>query len=168
MRGGWSGFGMVTVGIHPTDFELNPTKIPPGGVVKNCRNYKCTPCTFWPRVIADLWFSRNSILSIIHRYRLDHLKNMCEEELVKRVEASNAADILRSHDQYKKYLNIKFWRYWKIRKSHASDILRSFDLYLENSCFFLVKFWTVNSIFFILTALPTSTMRGPSSPLRWP
>jgi hypothetical protein len=29
------------------------------------------------------------------RYRLDHLKNMCEEELVKRVEASNAADILR-------------------------------------------------------------------------
>ena len=36
MRGGWSGFGMVTVGIHPTDFELNPTKIPPGGVVKNC------------------------------------------------------------------------------------------------------------------------------------
>ena len=37
MRGGWSGFGMVTVGIHPTDFELNPTKIPPGGVVQNCR-----------------------------------------------------------------------------------------------------------------------------------
>ena len=36
MRGGWSGFGMVTVGIHPTDFELNPTKIPPGGVVQNC------------------------------------------------------------------------------------------------------------------------------------
>ena len=32
---------------------------------------------------------------IIGRYRLDHLKNMCEEELVKRVEASNAADILR-------------------------------------------------------------------------
>ena len=36
MRGCWSGFGMVTVGIHPTDFELNPTKIPPGGVVQNC------------------------------------------------------------------------------------------------------------------------------------
>ena len=28
------------------------------------------------------------------RYRLDHLKHMCEEELVNRVEASNAADIL--------------------------------------------------------------------------
>ena len=31
------GFGMVTVGIHPTDFKLDPTKIPPGGVVQNCR-----------------------------------------------------------------------------------------------------------------------------------
>ena len=28
------------------------------------------------------------------RYRLDHLKHMCEEELVNRVEAANAADIL--------------------------------------------------------------------------
>ena len=35
MRGGWSGFGMVTVGIHPNDFDLNPNKIPPGGVVQN-------------------------------------------------------------------------------------------------------------------------------------
>ena len=36
-RGGWSGFGMATVGIDPTDFKLNPTKIPPGGVVQNSR-----------------------------------------------------------------------------------------------------------------------------------
>ena len=35
-RGGWSGFGMATVGIDPTNYELNPTKIPPGGVVQNC------------------------------------------------------------------------------------------------------------------------------------
>ena len=35
-EGGWSGFGMVTVGIHPNDFDLNPNKIPPGGVVQNC------------------------------------------------------------------------------------------------------------------------------------
>ena len=34
------------------------------------------------------------------RYRLDHLKNMCEEELVKRVEASNAADILSLAHKY--------------------------------------------------------------------
>ena len=36
LRGGWSGIGMATVGIHPTDLELDPTKIPPGGVVQNC------------------------------------------------------------------------------------------------------------------------------------
>ena len=36
MRGGWSGFEMVTVGIHPNDFDLNPNKIPPGDVVQNC------------------------------------------------------------------------------------------------------------------------------------
>lgn len=34
------------------------------------------------------------------RYRLDHLKYMCEEELVKRVEASNAADILSLAHKY--------------------------------------------------------------------
>jgi len=34
------------------------------------------------------------------RYRLDHLKHMCEEELVKRVEASNAADILSLAHKY--------------------------------------------------------------------
>ena len=39
LRGGWSGIGMATVGIHPTDLELDPTKIPPGGVVQNCRDY---------------------------------------------------------------------------------------------------------------------------------
>ena len=27
---------MVTVGIHPNDFDLNPNKIPTGGVVQNC------------------------------------------------------------------------------------------------------------------------------------
>ena len=37
MRGGWSGFGMETVGIHPNDFDLDPNKIPTGGVVQNCR-----------------------------------------------------------------------------------------------------------------------------------
>ena len=37
LEGGWSGIGMATVGIHPTDLELDPTKIPPGGVVQNCR-----------------------------------------------------------------------------------------------------------------------------------
>ena len=36
MRGGWSGFGMETVGIHPNDFDLDPNKIPTGGVVQNC------------------------------------------------------------------------------------------------------------------------------------
>ena len=35
-EGGWSGIGMATVGIHPNDFNLNPNKIPPGGVVQNC------------------------------------------------------------------------------------------------------------------------------------
>ena len=35
-EGGWPGFGMVTVGIHPNDFDLNPNKIPTGGVVQNC------------------------------------------------------------------------------------------------------------------------------------
>ena len=35
MRGGWSGFGMATVGIHPNDFYLNPNKIPTGGVIQN-------------------------------------------------------------------------------------------------------------------------------------
>ena len=41
---GWSGIGMATVGIDPTNFGIlngHPTKIPPGeilgGVVKNCR-----------------------------------------------------------------------------------------------------------------------------------
>ena len=34
MRGGWSGFGMATVGIHPNDFDLNPNKIPTGGEVQ--------------------------------------------------------------------------------------------------------------------------------------
>eukprot|EP00090_Calanus_glacialis_P013558 TRINITY_DN22222_c0_g1_i1.p1 TRINITY_DN22222_c0_g1~~TRINITY_DN22222_c0_g1_i1.p1 ORF type:complete len:374 (-),score=141.01 TRINITY_DN22222_c0_g1_i1:52-1173(-) len=34
------------------------------------------------------------------RYRLDHLKHMCEEELVNRVEASNAADILSLAHKY--------------------------------------------------------------------
>ena len=36
MRGGWSGFGMVTVGMDPNDFNLNPNKIPTEGVVQNC------------------------------------------------------------------------------------------------------------------------------------
>ena len=43
-RGGWSGFGMETVGIHPNDFGVlngHPNKIPTnemlGDVVKNCR-----------------------------------------------------------------------------------------------------------------------------------
>ena len=42
-RGGWSGFGMETVGIHPNDFRVlngHPNKIPTnevlGDVVKNC------------------------------------------------------------------------------------------------------------------------------------
>ena len=37
-EGGWSGIGMVTVGIHPNDFDLYPNKIPPGRVVQNCRD----------------------------------------------------------------------------------------------------------------------------------
>ena len=44
-EGGWSGIGMATVGIDPTNFGIlndHPTKIPPGellgGVVKNCQN----------------------------------------------------------------------------------------------------------------------------------
>ena len=48
-EGGWSGIGMATVGIDPTNFGIlndHPTKIPPGellgGVVKNCPNsYPC-------------------------------------------------------------------------------------------------------------------------------
>ena len=35
-EGGWLGIGMVTVGIHPNDFDLYPNKIPPGRVVQNC------------------------------------------------------------------------------------------------------------------------------------
>ena len=30
----WSGFGMITVGIHPNNFDINPIKIPPGGIVQ--------------------------------------------------------------------------------------------------------------------------------------
>ena len=44
LRGGWSGFGMVPVGINPTSIGIlngHPTEIPPdkmlGGVVQNCR-----------------------------------------------------------------------------------------------------------------------------------
>ena len=43
MRGGWPGFGMVTVGMDPNTFEVlngHPNKIPTdkilGGVVQNC------------------------------------------------------------------------------------------------------------------------------------
>ena len=51
MRGGWSGFGMVIVGINPTSFELHPTTIPPGGVVQNCL-YKYV-LVFWsPMFVA--------------------------------------------------------------------------------------------------------------------
>ena len=35
-EGGWSGFGMATVGIYPNNFDLYPNKIPPGRVVQNC------------------------------------------------------------------------------------------------------------------------------------
>ena len=35
-EGGWSGFGMATIGIYPNDFDLHPNKIPTGGVVQNC------------------------------------------------------------------------------------------------------------------------------------
>ena len=49
-------------------------------------------------------FSPRCINCIPHqaadRYRLDHLKQMCEEELVNRVEASNAADILSLAHKY--------------------------------------------------------------------
>ena len=44
LEGGWSGFGMVTVGIHPNNFGVwngHPNKIPTnellGDVVNNCR-----------------------------------------------------------------------------------------------------------------------------------
>ena len=46
-EGGWSGIGMATVGIDPTNFGIlndHPPKIPPGellgGVVKNCQDGK--------------------------------------------------------------------------------------------------------------------------------
>ena len=46
-RGGWSGFGMATVGIDPNTFEVlngHPNKIPTdkilGGVVQNCQTMK--------------------------------------------------------------------------------------------------------------------------------
>ena len=42
----------------------------------------------------------NMIFQAADRYRLDHLKHMCEEELVNRVEASNAADILSLAHKY--------------------------------------------------------------------
>ena len=32
-EGGWSGFGMETVGIYPNNFKLHPNTIPTGGVV---------------------------------------------------------------------------------------------------------------------------------------
>ena len=44
-RGGWSGFGTETVGIHPNEFGVlngHPNKIPTnemlGDVVQNCRH----------------------------------------------------------------------------------------------------------------------------------
>ena len=40
---GWLGFEMVTVGFDTNDFELDPTKIPPGGVVQNCRGSAVFP-----------------------------------------------------------------------------------------------------------------------------
>ena len=46
LEGGWSGFGMATVGIHPNDFWVlngHPNKIPTnemlGDVVNNCPEY---------------------------------------------------------------------------------------------------------------------------------
>lgn len=48
-------------------------------------------------------FSNVSVVDLFKaadRYRLDHLKHLCEEELVTRVEASNAADILSLAHKY--------------------------------------------------------------------
>ena len=65
-EGGWSGIGMATVGIDPTNFGIlndHPTKIPPGellgGVVKNCHPvflsaFLIVLYKFYPRAIAFL------------------------------------------------------------------------------------------------------------------
>ena len=60
MRGGWPGVGMATVGIHPNDFNLNPNKIPTGGVVQNCRLDShlisfCLKDLVWCRRIKTNW-----------------------------------------------------------------------------------------------------------------
>ena len=48
-------------------------------------------------------FSKVSVVDLFKaadRYRLDDLKHVCEEELIERVEASNAADILSLAHKY--------------------------------------------------------------------
>ena len=57
-EGGWSGIGMATVGIDPTNFGIfndHPTKIPPGellgGVVKNCRLHMTSQARTGPTMI---------------------------------------------------------------------------------------------------------------------
>ena len=55
-EGGWSGIGMATVGIHPNDFNLNPNKIPPGGVVQNWQKNLFGPPYFpRPNKFCDLF-----------------------------------------------------------------------------------------------------------------
>ena len=61
-RGGWTGFGMATVGIDPNTFEVlngHPTKIPTdeilGGVVQNCHSGNAQKKTFfWGEVFRNL------------------------------------------------------------------------------------------------------------------
>ena len=81
-RGGWSGFGMVTVGIDPNTFEVlngHPNKIPTdkilGGVVQNCRhtlkkNVCVCFCVFVCVCVSWIWGTAISLhfywLSLVH------------------------------------------------------------------------------------------------------
>ena len=61
-RGGWPGFGMVTVGMDPNTFEVlngHPNKIPTykilGGVVQNCRPSHPKWVEHWLNMVEHCW-----------------------------------------------------------------------------------------------------------------
>ena len=57
-RGGWTGFGMVTVGIDPNTFEVlngHPTKIPTDRILGDVvQNAALAPLHYWLRPIKGV------------------------------------------------------------------------------------------------------------------
>ena len=81
-RGGWSGFGMATVGIDPNTFEVlngHPNKIPTdkilGGVVQNCPDSRLVSD------VARIWRSLTLPRSQEHRTESSNLCESCGGEV---------------------------------------------------------------------------------------